>query len=94
MPEIKPESVALTGLLTISAYSVFKDVMPPITDVRKAKNDPEMAADVRLSEALAVVVTLLGGFAVSSLTGNRAPVGIAAATCAVIVGFYEYALAA
>lgn len=73
-------------------YVVFRDVMPPFADVRRAQGDAELTKDVRMAEVMAGSLTLLGGFVISGVSRQPLPFWLSAITGGIMLGFYEYAL--
>lgn len=87
-------AVALTGLVTMQGVQMFAQQAPKVSEVRRASpSDNGLRADLRVAELQAGSVMVLAGVAVSSMTGEAAPMWLAIATTALMVGIYEYALA-
>lgn len=94
MAELRPEAIAVTGLVTIEGFKAFKDVLPPITEVRKRSSDEAgFRAELRAAELLASAVVLVGATSVTAITGDQSPLWLGLATVVVMVAIYETTLA-
>lgn len=90
MAELRPEAIAVTSLVTIEGFKAFKDVLPPITEVRKrSAGDADFRAELRAAELLAAAVVLVGAVSVTAITGEQAPLWLGLATVTVMVSIYE-----
>ncbi len=96
MPLPNPDIFGPATLSMGQSISAFQAFLPKFTEVRKAdpQNDPAFAADVRMGEVAAVVVTMGVGAIASSLTGSPAPLYTGLFMCLVLVFLYESALRA
>lgn len=83
-----PASVVLGQ--TISS---FTQLLPPLSEVRKAsKDDPNMAGDVRLGEIAAAALAIGVGAIASSVVGDPTPVVISAILALALICIWETAL--
>lgn len=85
-------SLALTS--ATQASNSFPMYMPKFSEIRQAKPDDPIAADVRLGEIAAITITLGIGVIASYLSSSSVPAIAGAVMCAILVGLYEYALSA
>ncbi len=78
---------------TVSAFTTF---LPKFTEIRKAnpKDNPDIAADMRMGEIAAVTVSLGIGAIASSMTGSPVPVVVSLLVCVILVVLYESTLTA
>lgn len=85
------------GAATLSmtqSLALFGTFLPSFSDIGRADpdKDTDVAADVRLGELAAVLMTLGIGGMTSALTGSAVPSVVALITCGGLVMLYEYAL--
>lgn len=94
MAELRPELVAVTSLIAIEGFKAWREVLPPIAEVRKrSATDAGFAADMRAGELLGAAVILLGAGSVSAVTGSQYPLVLGVATVGVLLFVYEGTLA-
>ena len=86
-----PATLALT-----LGFTAFQNYLPKLSEVRRATPDtaPDVAADVRVGEIAASVVTIGAGLIASSLTGSPLPTFIAGIVCIALIALYESTLQA
>ena len=77
MAEAGNAEIAAVGALALSAaVGLFRELLPPLPDVRRA-NDPEMALDVRTGYTAGSVLTLGMGAALAMLLKTHVPFTLA-----------------
>lgn len=90
---VPAESVGPTLLAVTSAVSAFTTFLPPLSTVRRATaDDPEFAADVRMGELAAALLTMGVGATASAVIGSGVPFAISLFAAAALVALYEYTL--
>jgi len=94
-----PIDPALFGPATLAVtqgIGAFVTFLPKFSDIRIANptNDPAFAADVRMGEVAASVLTLGVGAIVSSLTGSPIPAISALVMTFILIAMYETTLRA
>ncbi len=96
MPLPNPDIFGPATLAMGQSISAFNSFLPKFAEVRKTNpvDDPGFAADVRMGEVAAVIVTMGVGAIASSLTGSPAPLYTGLFMCLVLVFLYESALRA
>jgi hypothetical protein len=91
--EINPVAIGVTSLLVLEGAKLFRDLAPPLADVRKASPDGPRVGDVRVAEVAAGAIVVLAGVCVGSVSHSSAPVYVSVATVALLIGLYEWTLA-
>ena len=92
MPAIPAEYAGVTMLSVTSALTAFTTFLPPLSDVRRATDDGDFAADVRMGEVAAALLTMGVGSVASAVSGSGVPFAISVLTAATLVLLYEYTL--
>lgn len=85
---------ALSLLAVSMGVQVFESLTPPIAEVRKRtpQSDPAFAADVRVGEVSAAVITIGVGVIASALARSSVPLWIALLVTAMMMLVYECTL--
>jgi len=91
-----PELYGPATLALTLGFTAFQTYLPKLSEVRRAtpETHPDVAADVRVGEIAASVVTIGAGLIASSLTGSPLPTFISAIVILVLIGLYESTLQA
>lgn len=91
----RPESFGFAALALGQSISQFNTYMPALSEVRKSSPaDFEVAGDVRVGEAAALVGSLLVGCIIGWITGDPTAAYVSVLICAVYVAMYEFVLRA
>lgn len=89
---VSAEAAGPTLLAATQAITAFSTFLPPISEVRRSSGDPEFAADVRMGEVAAVLLTVGVGVVASSIVGTAVPLAISVFSAVLLVVLYETAL--
>lgn len=93
---LDPGMVGLGMQIVSSGVSQFQNMLPKISEVRKADpvRNPDVAADVRMGEVAAVTLTVGFGLVASAFTKDPTPAILAAFISLALVILYESTLRA
>lgn len=93
---MKPDAqtASLTMLAVTSSVGLYTSLLPSLSDVRKANNDPTVTNDVRMGEIAAGSLAVSIGLLASTMTGSPAPAMVAVVCAVGITLMYESILTA
>jgi len=81
-----------TLLVATAGITVFVAVMPPLTEVRDARNNPKRVMDIRVAETAVTGLILAMGAAGGLMSGSVSPMIGASAVAIGLLLMYEYTL--
>lgn len=89
---IDPQFAGTALLCVTQAVGAFNTFLPSLSEVRKASDAGETAADVRMGEVAAACLTLGIGAVASLVIGNGIPFALSVIAASSLVALYEFTL--
>ena len=83
------QNISLSMLSVTQTVAVFTALSPSISEVRKSVNDPAMANDVRMAEALSASIVIGIGITATMLVKSPVPAAVSLVSAAGFVLMYE-----
>jgi hypothetical protein len=93
--QLEPTALAAATLIVLEGSKAFRELVPPIAEVRRADpTDADFRVAFRSGELLASAIILLGAGSVAAMSQSGAPLVLAAAALGTYLAVYETAYAA
>ena len=88
------QTASLTMLAVTSSIGLYTSLLPSLSDIRKADNDPTIINDVRVGEIAAGCLAVSIGLMASTMTGTPGPAMVSVIVAVGITVMYESILTA
>ncbi len=88
------QTTSVTLLSVTSSISIYTALLPPLSDVRKARGNQDVTNDVRMGELAATALTVAIGVSASAMVDSPIPGMVSVLAALTLVVMYETVLSA